>query len=100
MNQNWNKDTSQVKAQQEALKKQFSFAYIGHGPKATGFLAKDFKRKDGLFLRCTQCGYYMPLNAKGSEECICASLHRDERDVKCEFGKNEVEVFKGIKNGK
>ncbi len=100
MNNNWNVDVSQIKAQQEALKKQFSFSYVGHGPRATGFLSKQFKRKPGLFLRCTQCGYYMPLDAKGNEDCICGNLKRDDRDVKCEFGNNEVEVFKGYKNGK
>ncbi len=100
MNENWNVDKSQLKAAQESLKKQFSFAYIGHGPKATGFLAKEFKRKAGIFLRCTQCGYYMPIDAKGTEICICGSLKRDDRDIKSDFGANEVEVFKGIKNGK
>ncbi len=96
---NWNVDKSQLEAQQAALKKQYEFSYVGHGPKATGFMAKTFKRKPGLFARCMQCGYYMPLDAKGEETCICGSIIRDERDVKCEFGINEVEIFKGFKRG-
>ena len=57
---NWNVDKTQIAAQQEALKKSMNFAYVGHGPKATGFMAKQFKRKPGLYARCVQCGYYMP----------------------------------------
>ena len=64
---NWNVDKTQIAAQQEALKKSMNFAYVGHGPKATGFMAKQFKRKPGLYARCVQCGYYMPLDAKGEE---------------------------------
>lgn len=33
---NWNVDKTQITAQQEALKKSMNFAYVGHGPKATG----------------------------------------------------------------
>ena len=46
---NWNVDKTQIAAQQEALKKSMNFAYVGHGPKATGFMAKQFKRKPGLY---------------------------------------------------
>ena len=60
---NWNVDKTQIAAQQEGLKKSMNFAYVGHGPKATGFMAKQFKRKPGLYARCVQCGYYMPLDA-------------------------------------
>ncbi len=96
----WNVDKSQLEAKQEALKKQYQFSYIGHGPKATGFLSKTFKRKPGLYARCQQCGYYMPLDAKGEETCICGIIKRDDRDLKCDFGVNEVEIFKGLKRGK
>lgn len=99
MMQNWNVDKSQLASQQEALKKQYTFSYIGHGPKATGFLSKTFKKKPGLFARCTQCGYYMPLDAKGSEDCICGNLHRDERGLTSDISDNEVEIFKGVKRG-
>ena len=70
---NWNVDKTQIAAQQEALKKSMNFAYVGHGPKATGFMAKQFKRKPGLYARCVQCGYYMPLDAKGEETCPATS---------------------------
>ena len=40
---NWNVDKTQIAAQQEALKKSMNFAYVGHGPKATGFMAKHSK---------------------------------------------------------
>ena len=73
---NWNVDKTQIAAQQEALKKSMNFAYVGHGPKATGFMAKQFKRKPGLYARCVQCGYYMPLDAKGEE----IELKDDEDD--------------------
>ena len=73
---NWNVDKTQIAAQQEALKKSMNFAYVGHGPKATGFMAKQFKRKPGLYARCVQCGYYMPLDAKGEE----IELKDDEED--------------------
>lgn len=99
MMQNWNVDKTQLASQQEALKKQYVFSYIGHGPKATGFLSKTFKKKPGLFARCTQCGYYMPLDAKGSEDCICGNLHRDERGLTSDISDNEVEIFKGVKRG-
>ena len=95
MMQNWNVDRTQLQAQQDSLKKKFHFTYLGHGPKATGFLCKTFKRKDGLYARCAQCGYYMPLAAKGEENCMCGMLHRDEKNFKCEVGDNEVEIFKG-----
>ena len=94
MMQNWNVDRTQVQAQQDGLKKKFEFKYLGHGPKATGFLSKTFKRKEGLYARCTQCGYYMPLAAKGSEDCMCGMLHRDDHTFKSETGDNEVEIFK------
>ena len=70
----WNVDERKIREEQEALKKQMNFVYVGHGPRATGFLAKDFKRKPGLYARCTQCGYYMPLDAKGTRICICGNL--------------------------
>ena len=79
---NWNVDKTQIAAQQEALKKSMNFAYVGHGPKATGFMAKQFKRKPGLYARCVQCGYYMPLDAKGEETCLCGNLRRDEHSFK------------------
>ena len=74
---NWNVDKTQIAAQQEALKKSMNFAYVGHGPKATGFMAKQFKRKPGLYARCVQCGYYMPLDAKGEE----IELKDDDEDT-------------------
>ncbi len=94
MLKNWNVDKSQIEAQQEALKKKCNFAYVGHGPKATGFLSKTFKRKPGLYARCIQCGYYMPLDANGSEDCPCGNLHRDSQNFKSEISPNEVEIFK------
>ncbi|NCC08620.1 MAG: hypothetical protein EOM30_11435 [Clostridia bacterium] len=97
MMKNWNVDEKKLREQQEKLKNEVNLQYVGHGPKATGFLSKTFKRKDGLYARCTQCGYYMPLFGKGSEDCICGSIHRDEANFKCDFGNNEVEIFKGTK---
>ncbi len=97
MNLNWNVDATQIKAQQDALKSKVNFVYVGHGPKATGFMAKEFKRKQNLYARCTQCGYYMPLDAKGEENCQCGNLHRDDRTFKSEVGASEVEIFKGVK---
>ena len=96
MLESWNRDTTKLKAQQEKLKAKMNFSYVGHGPKATGLFAKDFKRKPGLYARCAQCGYYMPLQARGEETCLCGSLHRDERALRCEVGENEVEIFKGV----
>ena len=55
---NWNVDKTQIAAQQEALKKSMQFTYVGHGPKATGFLSKTFKRKPGLYARCVHAGPY------------------------------------------
>ena len=94
---NWNVDKTQIAAQQEALKKSMNFAYVGHGPKATGFMAKQFKRKPGLYARCVQCGYYMPLDAKGEETCLCGNLRRDEHSFKSDLPATEVEIFKGTK---
>ncbi|MEG0770068.1 MAG: hypothetical protein RR825_04970 [Ruthenibacterium sp.] len=99
MLENWNTDKTQIAARQEALKKQYEFTYVGHGPRATGMFSKEFKRKAGLFVRCTQCGYYMPLDAKGEETCTCGNLRRDARTFKSEVGASEVEVFKGSKRG-
>ena len=45
---NWNVDKTQIAAQQEALKKSMNFAYVGHGPKATGFMAKHRRAADTL----------------------------------------------------
>lgn len=90
----WNVDETKIRAEQEALKKRMKFVYVGHGPRATGFLSKTFKRKPGLYARCTQCGYFMPLDGKGSEDCICGNLHRDEQNFKSEVGASEVEIFK------
>ena len=94
MIKNWNVDRTQIEAQQEALKQELNFVYVGHGPKATGLFAKEFKRKAGLYARCTQCGYYMPLSASGEENCMCGNLHRDEHSFTSEVGSNEVEIFK------
>ena len=94
MNANWNVDVKKLQAQQDELKNKMNFAYVGHGPKATGFMSKEFKRKPGLYARCTQCGYYMPLNAQGQETWICGGLMRTQTELKCEYGKNEVEIFK------
>ena len=90
----WNVDETKIRAEQEELKKRKKFVYVGHGPRATGFMSKTFKRKPGLYARCTQCGYYMPLDAKGSEDCICGNLHRDDSGFKSEVGPSEVEIFK------
>ncbi|MEF9969721.1 MAG: hypothetical protein RR867_03240 [Ruthenibacterium sp.] len=94
MLQNWNRDVKQIQAEQDGLKAKMNFSYVGHGPKATGFMSKTFKRKPGLYVRCTQCGYYMPLDGKGTEDCICGNLHRDEHTFKSEISDSEVEVFK------
>lgn len=65
---NWNVDKTQIAAQQEALKKSMNFAYVGHGPKPTGFMAKSsLNVMPGLYARCVQCGYYMPLDARAEE---------------------------------
>lgn len=93
--ENWNADQSQIKKQQEELKAKMNFSYIGNGPKATGFFAKEFKRKPGLYARCTTCGYYMPLDAKGQERCLCGNLFRTEHDFKTELPSIEIEIFKG-----
>ena len=65
---NWNVDKTQIAAQQEALKKSMNFSYIGHGPRATGFLAKEFKRKPGLYARCVQ---WMQRARKTAFAAIC-----------------------------
>lgn len=96
---NWNVDKSQLERQQQELKNKMTFTYVGHGPKATGFFASDFKRKPGLYARCTTCGYYMPLDAKGEEMCICGNLHRTEHEFKTELPANEIEIFKGQPKG-
>lgn len=95
MLQNWNVDKAKLEKQQQELKEKTQFSYIGHGPKATGFMAKDFKRKPGLYARCITCGYYMPLDARGEESCICGNLHRTEHAFKCELPATEVEIFRG-----
>ncbi len=97
MQKNWNVDKAKLEKQQTELKNNYSLSYIGHGTKATGFFAREFKRKPGLFIRCSACGYYMPLDVKGEEQCLCGSLMRDDKNVNCEFGQSEVEVFKGVK---
>ena len=94
---NWNVDTKKQEAQQEKLKQDMRFEYLGHGPKATGFMAKAFKRKPGLYARCTTCGYYMPLDAPGEETCICGNLHRRQQDFKTELPASEIEIFRGHK---
>ena len=93
---NWNVNQGQLEKQQEELKAKMNFSYLGYGPKATGFLSKEFKRKPGLYARCTTCGYYMPLDAKGEETCICGNLHRTEHDFKTELPANEIEIFKAV----
>ncbi len=97
MNENWNRDISKLKKEQEALREKTRFQYIGHGPKATGFLSKVFKRKPGYYLRCPECNYYMSLTAKGNETCICGSLVRSDTDVKAAYTATEVEVFKAVR---
>lgn len=97
LRKSWNVDKRKLESQQEELKATMTFQYLGHGPKATGFLSKTFKRKPGLYARCTQCGYYMPLDASGSEDCICGNLHRDYNIFKSEMSESEVEIFKGVK---
>ena len=97
MMQNWNVDESKLKKQQEELKASMVFSYVGHGPKATGFFAKEFKRKPGLYARCTQCGCYIPLDARGEEQCICGNLCRTEREFRYELPAEEIEIFKGHK---
>lgn len=96
-NLNWNVDVKKMQEQQDALKSKMQFTYVGVGPKATGFMSKQFKRKPGLYARCTQCGYYMPLDAKGTEDCICGNLHRDDAKFKSDLPASEVEIFKGYK---
>ncbi len=98
MNENWNRDVSRLKKDQEILKEKMNFKYIGHGPKCTGFMSKTFKRKPGYYLRCPSCNYYMPLTAKGTETCICGSLKRTDTEVKADYGMTEIEVF-GAKQG-
>lgn len=92
---NWNVNEEQIRKQQEELKAKMNFTYVGHGPKATGFFSKEFKRKPGLYVRCTTCGYYMPLDARGEETCICGNLKRTEREFRHELPATEIEVFKG-----
>ena len=95
MLQDWNVDKSKLEKQQAELKEKMSFQYVGHGPKATGLFSKEFKRKPGLYARCTSCGYYMPLDARGEERCICGNLKRTEREFKFELPAGEIEIFKG-----
>ncbi len=93
MHENYNRDVSKLKKEQEALREKTAFHYIGHGTKATGFFSKTFKRKAGFYLRCPECNYYMSLTAKGNETCICGSLMRTDLEVKAAYGNDEVEVF-------
>ena len=50
MLENWNVDKSRLEKQQQELKANMNFTYIGHGPRATALFAKEFKRKPGLRL--------------------------------------------------
>ena len=97
MLQNWNVDKSKLEKQQKELKESMQFTYVGHGTKATGLFAKEFKRKPGLYARCTTCGYYMPLDARGEERCICGYPYRSGREFMHELPANEIEIFKGVK---
>jgi hypothetical protein len=96
MMQDWNIDKSRMEKQQAELKEKMRFSYVGNGPKSTGLFAKEFKRKPGLYARCTTCGYYMPLDARGEERCICGNLKRTEREFKYELPAAEIEIFKGV----
>ncbi len=91
----WNRNTSKAKEEQEALKNKMNFSYVGHGPRATGFLSKTFQRKQGTYARCPQCGYYMPLDAQGTEVCLCGALTRTPETLTAAYGEEEVEIFKG-----
>ncbi len=97
MNKNWNRDISKLKKEQEALRDSMQFQYLGHGTKATGLWSKTFKRKAGLYMRCPECNYYMPLCEDGHEICMCGSLTRTKNDVTAAYGQNEVEIFKAVR---
>lgn len=79
---NWNVDKTQIAAQQEALKKSMNFAYVGHGPKATGFMAKQFKRKPGLYGALCAVRLLHASGCQGEETCLCGNLRRDEHSFK------------------
>lgn len=96
MLQDWNVDKTRLQKQQDELKAKTNFEYLGHGPKATGLFSKEFKRKPGLYARCTTCGYYMPLFERGEERCICGNLRRNEHEFKTELPASEIEIFRGV----
>lgn len=94
----WGMERQNKDKEQEEIKFKYRMEYVGHGPKATGFMSKKFKRKPGLYARCTQCGCYMEIASDHEDRCICGSLFKDARGDKfgSAFGANEIEVFRAV----
>ncbi|MEG0178592.1 MAG: hypothetical protein RR573_08035 [Oscillospiraceae bacterium] len=94
----WGMERETKEKEQQDLLSHKKLEYIGHGPKATGFMAKSFKLKKGLYARCTQCGCYMELASGKEDRCICGNLYKDARGEKfgSAFGDNEIEIYKAI----
>ncbi len=94
----WGAERDKKEREQQDLLAKYKMEYIGHGPKATGFLAKTFKMKPGLYARCTQCGSFVELASKHEDRCICGSLFKDESGQKfgSAFGDNEIEIYKAV----
>lgn len=95
----WGTERTKKEQEQEELKSKFAMQYLGHGPKATGFMSKTFKRKPDLYARCTQCGCFMEIASTHEDRCICGSLYKDAQGNKfgSAFGNSEIEVFKAIR---
>ncbi|MEG2923970.1 MAG: hypothetical protein RR848_05820 [Oscillospiraceae bacterium] len=94
----WGIERDNKERQQQDLIASYNLQYVGHGPKATGFMAKSFKMKPGLYARCTQCGSYVELASGKEDRCICGSLFKDASVQKfgSAFGNNEIEIYKAV----
>ena len=84
----------EMRNRQANRRETLNFSYLGHGPKATGFFAKTFQRKPGLYARCTECGYLIPLLVQQEEFCECGNLHMMPNRFVHRLPADEIEIFK------
>ena len=97
---NWNVDKSQLERQQQELKNKMAFTYLGHGPKATGFLGHgSLSANPACMPAARPAGTICRWTPKAKRCASAAICTAPSTTLKTELPANEIEIFKGQSRG-
>lgn len=88
---------AEKRARQATLLENNDLEYLGSGPAATG-TSGGWGMRQGLYFKCTSCGYFMPADPQAYDDCFCGRMYKDADAGRfgSSLGDTEIEVYRAV----